>query len=53
MILIEGVHGGGNHTQNMIGGGVFVIVNVVFYYFLLQWLLARIFGIPGQVRGKN
>ena len=43
-LLIEGVHGGGTHTQNLSGGIAFVVVNVLFYYFVLQWVLARIFG---------
>ena len=42
MLLIEGVHGGGTHAENMIGGLVFVLVNVMFYYFVFKWLLGRI-----------
>lgn len=44
MILIEGVHGGGTHAENVIGGVVFVVVNVLFYYFLFQWVLGRMFN---------
>jgi hypothetical protein len=41
MILIEGAHGGGTHVENTIGGIVFAIVNVLFYYFIFHWLLGR------------
>ena len=44
MILIEGVHGGGSHAENIFGGVVFVIVNVLFYYFAFQWMLRRVFS---------
>jgi hypothetical protein len=43
MIMIEGVHGGGTHAENMIGGAVFVVVNFLFYYFGPRWLLGRMF----------
>lgn len=45
MILIEGVHGGGTNTENVIGGAVFVVVNVVFYYLVFKWILAKMFKI--------
>ncbi len=48
MILIEGVHGGGTHVENIIGGVVFVFVNVMFYYFVLKWILALIFRMAGN-----
>ena len=48
MILIEGVHGGGTHVENVIGGVVFVVVNVLFYYFVLRWMLARVFRIAND-----
>jgi hypothetical protein len=47
MILIEGVHGGGTHTENLVGGVVFVVVNVVFYYFVFKWILAKMFKVHG------
>ncbi len=43
MILIEGVHGGGTHIENAIGGSVFVVVNVLFYFLVFNWVLAKIF----------
>ena len=52
MLLIEGVHGG-THVENMIGGVVFVLVNVMFYYFVLRWVLARIFRMPRDVGARN
>jgi hypothetical protein len=36
MILIEGPHGGGSHVENIIGGTVFIVVNVTFYFFILK-----------------
>jgi hypothetical protein len=45
MILIEGVHGGGTHAENIFGGVVFVLVNFIFYYFVLRWTLGRVFRI--------
>jgi hypothetical protein len=48
MILIEGVHGGGSHEQNMIGGAVFVIVNFIFYFFVFRWALARFIRESGR-----
>lgn len=42
MILIESPHGG-THVENIIGGAAFVVVNVLFYYFVLNWVLARMF----------
>lgn len=48
MILIEGVHGGGTHAENMIGGILFVVVNVLFYYFVFQWVLGRMFKMTGR-----
>jgi hypothetical protein len=53
MILIEGVHGGGTHLENMIGGVVFVVVNIMFYYFVLQWVLARMFRMRREAPGKS
>jgi len=45
MILIEGVHGGGTHIENVVGGVVFVVVNVLFYYFVFNWILAKVFKV--------
>ena len=53
MILIEGVHGGGTHVENIIGGVVFVVVNILFYYFVLQWMLTRIFRKLQETRRGN
>jgi len=53
MILIEGIHGGGTHVENMIGGLIFVVVNVLFYYFVLQWVLARMFRLHREASGKS
>jgi len=50
MILIEGVHGGGTHGLDIIGGVVFVVVNFSFYYFVLRWVLGRMFR---MTRGHN
>ena len=47
MFLIEGVHGGGSHQQNMIGGAVFVIVNFMFYFVVFRWALARFIRTTG------
>jgi hypothetical protein len=44
MILIEDVHGGGTHIENLIGGTVFVIVNVAFFYLLLHSALVKAIG---------
>jgi hypothetical protein len=53
MILIEGVHGGGTRAQIIIGGVVFVSVNVIFYYFVLHWILARVFRMRREARGER
>lgn len=53
MFLITGVHGGGTHVENIIGGAVFISINVIFYYFVLQWVLARIFRMRRETRGKS
>lgn len=45
MILIEGVHGGGTHTENVVGGVIFVVVNGLFYYFVFNWMLAKMFKV--------
>jgi len=52
-LLIEGVHGGGTHTQNVSGGVAFVVVNVLFYYFALRWVLAHIFRMRPVTRKKG
>jgi len=52
-LLIEGVHGGGTHVQDMIGGAVFIVVNIVFYYFVFHWVLARASGMQHENRKNN
>jgi len=51
--LIEGVHGGGTRAENIIGGIVFVSVNVMFYYFVFHWILARVFRMRREARGES
>ncbi len=53
MILIEGVHGGGAHLENVIGGIVFVVVNVLFYYLVFNWMFAKIFRADRRSRGDS
>jgi hypothetical protein len=53
MILIEGVHGGGTHAENIIGGVAFVLVNFLFYYLVFRWVFARIFGMRRETRGRS
>jgi hypothetical protein len=53
MILIEGVHGGGTHNENVVGGVVFVVVNILFYYFVFNWMLAKIFKMDRGNRGSS
>lgn len=53
MILIEGVHGGGTHVENIIGSVAFVFVNFMFYYVVLRWALARIFRMHRDTRRRN
>src|SRR5438445_722099 len=53
MILTEGVHGGGTHAENMIGGTLFVVVNVLFYYLIFNWTLAKLLKIHRDDRGNS
>jgi len=53
MILIEGVHGGGTQASDIIGGVVFVVVNFVFYYLVLRWVLGRMFRMTGRHNPGN
>jgi hypothetical protein len=54
MFLIEGVHGGGGtRAQSIIGGIVFVSVNVIFYYFVFRWILARVFRMRREARWES
>jgi hypothetical protein len=53
MMLIEGVHGGGTRAEDIIGGVVFVSVNVIFYYFVFHWILARVFRMRREALGAS
>ena len=53
MILIEGVHGGGTHAQNVVGGVVFVAVNVFFYYWVFKWTLAKLLKVDRASSGTS
>jgi hypothetical protein len=44
LMLITGVHGGGTHVQNLIGGTLFAIVNFAFYYAVCSWLAKKWWG---------
>ena len=53
MALIEGVHGGGTRAEDIIGGFVFVSVNIMFYYFVFHWILTRVFRMRRETPGDS